>query len=82
MLDREADETSTDVLTVTYAAPSGEMTRAVAYAGVMMAGGSTLLLAITVALAIWGLRRGLRPLAELTSSAAAISTANWQAESQ
>ena len=82
VLDREADETSTDVLTVTYAAPSGEMTRAVAYAGVMMAGGSTLLLAITVALAIWGLRRGLRPLAELTSSAAAISTANWQSESQ
>jgi signal transduction histidine kinase len=78
VLDREGDDPTTDVLTVTYAAPTTEMTRAVAYAGVMIAGGSMLLLAITVALAIWGLRRGLRPLAELTRSATAISTANWE----
>ncbi len=78
VLDREGDAPSTNVLTVTYAAPTGEMTRAVAYTGLYIAAGSTLLLLITVVLAVWGLRRGLRPLAELTSSAAAISTANWE----
>lgn len=78
VLDREADAPTTDLLTITYAAPTSQMTRAVAYAGVYIAVGSTLLLLITVALAVWGLHRGLRPLAELTSSAAAISTVNWE----
>ncbi len=78
VLDREADAPPTDRLTVTYAAPTSQMTQAVAYAGMYIAVGSTFLLLITVALAVWGLRRGLRPLAELTSSAAAISTANWE----
>ena len=36
------------------------------------------LLLITVVLAVWGLRRSLRPLAELAGSASAISTANWE----
>ena len=78
MLDREGDAPSTDVLTVTYAAPTDQMTRAVARAGIYIAAGSGLLLLITVALAVLGLRRGLRPLAELATSAALVNTSNWK----
>ncbi len=78
VLDREGDAPSTDVLTVTYAAPTEQMARAVAYAGMYIAIGSGLLLLITVGIAVWGLRRGLRPLAELASSAASITTSNWE----
>ena len=78
VLDREGDAPSTDVLTVTYAAPTEQMTRAVATAGIYIAAGSGLLLLITVALAVLGLRRGLRPLADLATSAALINTSNWK----
>ncbi len=78
VLDREGDAPSTDVLTVTYAAPTDEMTRAIARAGIYIAAGSGLLLLITVAIAVLGLRRGLRPLAELATSAALINTSNWK----
>ncbi len=78
VLDREADAPSTDVLTVTYAAPTEQMTRAVARAGIYIAAGSGVLLLITVALAVLGLRRGLRPLAELAASAALVNTSNWK----
>jgi signal transduction histidine kinase len=37
-----------------------------------------LLLCLTVPLAIWGLRRGLRPLENLAANAALISTSNWE----
>ena len=78
VLDREGDAPSTDVLTVTYAAPTDQMTRAVARAGIYIAAGSGLLLLITVAIAVLGLRRGLRPLAELAISAASVNTSNWK----
>ncbi|MGC2109060.1 MAG: ATP-binding protein [Candidatus Korobacteraceae bacterium] len=78
VLDQEGDAPSTDVLTVTYAAPTDQMNRAVALAGISIALGSTVLVLLTVALAVWGLRRGLRPLEELAASAAAVSTSNWQ----
>jgi len=78
VLDQEGDTPSTDVLTVIYATPTSEVTRAISYAGIYIAAGSGVLLLITVGLAVWGLRRGLRPLAELAASAAAISTANWE----
>jgi signal transduction histidine kinase len=78
VLDREGDAPSTDVLTVTYAASTEEMTRAVARAGIYIAAGSVLLLLITVGIAVLGLRRGLRPLGDLASRAALISTSNWQ----
>jgi two-component system OmpR family sensor kinase len=78
VLDRESDAPSTDVLTVTYAAPTGQMIRAVTYAGIYIAAGSGLLLLITVGIAVWGLRRGLRPLAELAASAALVNTSNWK----
>ena len=54
------------------------MMRAVAFAGVVIASGMAVLLLITVGLAVWGLRRSLRPLAELAGSASAISTSNWE----
>ena len=78
VLDREPDIPPGDVLNVIYAAPTDDMTRAVAFAGVGIAVGSAVLLLITVGLAVWGLRRGLRPLAELAGSASAISTSNWE----
>jgi len=78
VLDREGDAPSTDVLTVTYAAPTDQMTRAVAHAGIYIAAGSGLLLLVTVALAVLGLRRGLRPLADLATSAALVNTSNWK----
>jgi two-component system, OmpR family, sensor kinase len=78
VLDREGDAPSTDVLTVTYAAPTDQMTRAVAYAGIYIAAGSGLLLLITVGIAVLGLRRGLRPLAELAISAGLVTTSNWE----
>ncbi len=78
VLDREGDAPSTDVLTVTYAAPTEQMTRAVTRAGVYIAAGSGLILLITVGIAVLGLRRGLHPLAELASSAALINTSNWK----
>src|SRR5450759_120617 len=78
VLDREGDAPSTDVLTVTYAAPTDQMTRAVAHAGIYIAAGSGLLLMITVGIAVLGLRRGLRPLAELAASAALVNASNWK----
>ena len=66
------------MLTVTYAAPTEQMTRAVARAGIYIAAGSGVLLLITVGIAVLGLRRGLRPLAELAASAALVNTSNWQ----
>ena len=78
VLDREGDAPSTDVLTVTYAAPTEQMSRAVAYAGIYIAAGSGLLLLVTVGIAVLGLRRGLRPLAELAASAALVDASNWQ----
>ncbi len=78
VLDREGDAPSTDVVTVTYAAPTDQMTRAVARAGIYIAAGSGLLLLVTVALAVLGLRRGLRPLSELATSAALVNASNWK----
>ena len=40
--------------------------------------GSLVLLAISGGFAYWALRRSLRPLAELATSAGAISTSNWE----
>jgi signal transduction histidine kinase len=78
VLDKESDGSSPDSLTVTYAAPTDEMNRAVMNAGIYTAGASALLLFMTGVMAVWGVRRGLRPLADLTANAAAISTTNWE----
>ena len=78
VLDREPDVPPGDVLNVIYAAPTDENTRAVVFAGIGIAIGTAALLLITVMLAVWGLRRGLRPLSDLAHSASGISTSNWE----
>jgi two-component system OmpR family sensor kinase len=78
VLDRETDDPSSDVLNITYAASTEEMSESVARAGLYTALGSALLLCVTVALAVWGLRRGLQPLSDLAASAGEISTSNWE----
>lgn len=78
VLDREADTPANDFLDVTYASPTLPVSAAVARLQLYIAGGCALLLCITVPLAIWGLRRGLRPLDELAANAALISTSNWE----
>lgn len=78
VLDREPDIPPGDVLNVIYAAPTDEITRAMAFAGLGIAIGTVALLAMTVMLSVWALRRSLRPLAELAGSASTISTSNWE----
>ncbi len=78
VLDREGDKPSTDLLNVTYAAPTEEMSEAVLRAGVYTAVGSAFLLCLTTLLAVWGVRRGLAPLSDLAASAGKISIANWE----
>lgn len=78
VLDREGDKPSSDVLTVVYASPIIPMARAVGHLRTYIAGGCALLLCLTVPLALWGLRRGLRPLDNLAANAALISTSNWE----
>ena len=46
-------------------------------AGFFIALASLVLLAITVLLALWGIRRGLLPLQNLTAQAAAVSAQTW-----
>jgi signal transduction histidine kinase len=78
VIDREPDQKNDDVLTVSYASPTDEMRQEVLLAGIYTAAGSTLLLLLSVALAVWGLRRGLRPLADLAAGAATVSPSNWE----
>ncbi len=78
ILDREPDMPANDVLTVTYASPIAPMARALGHLRLSIALGCLGLLCVSVPLAVWGLRRGLRPLSALATSAAAVSTANWE----
>ncbi len=78
VLDREADTPANDFLTVTYASPVSPVNRTIGRLRLYIAGGCVLLLCVTVPLALWGLRRGLRPLGDLAANAALISTSNWE----
>jgi signal transduction histidine kinase len=78
VLDREGDKPATDTVQIIYASPIAPMARAVGHLRQYIAAGCAILLCITVPLAVWGLRRGLRPLANLAANAASISTSNWQ----
>src|SRR5664279_157363 len=78
ILDREPDIPANDVLTVTYASPIAPMARAIGHLRLYIALGCLGLLCVSVPLAIWGLRRGLRPLAPLATSASGISAFNWE----
>ena len=64
-------------LTVTYASPVSPVIRAVREVLIYIVTGSVILLAISGGFSIWALRRSLRPLSELASSAATISPSNW-----
>jgi signal transduction histidine kinase len=77
VLDRETNSKPV-YLTVTYASPIAPVMRAVREVLTYIALGSVLLLLISGAFSIWALRRSLRPLSELATSAAAVSPANWK----
>jgi len=64
-------------LLVMYATPTIYMHEQMREAGVYIAGVSLVLLLLTVLLALWGIRRGLRPLHKLAEQAGSISTRNW-----
>jgi heavy metal sensor kinase len=79
VLDREEGSSfHPQTLTIVYAAPMLRMQQQVRDAGVFIAVSSLLLLAVTVLLALWGIRRGLAPLQELTAQASLISAQNWE----
>jgi len=78
MLDREDNSTPPVYLTVTYASPITPIMQAVHEVLTYILLGSILLLAISGGFSLWALRRCLRPLSELATSAAAISPANWE----
>ncbi len=78
VLDREGDLPSSDFLTIRYASPIEPINQAVNEVLLYIAGGSVLLLLISGGFALWALRRSLRPLAAMATSAGAISTSNWE----
>jgi len=79
VLDREEGAAfHPQTLTIFYAAPLNQLDQQVQAAGVSIAVWSVLLLAISVLLALWGIRRGLQPLQQLADRAALVSTQDWQ----
>ena len=64
-------------LSVLYAVPMTDLNRQVMQAGVYIGLAALLVLIVTVLLAIFGIRKGLRPLQELAAAAAGVSTKNW-----
>jgi heavy metal sensor kinase len=78
VLDREGTQTSSDTLTIFYAASIEDLQEAVWRAGGLFVGASVLLLLAAAAVAVWTIKRGLSPLAQLASGAAQVSPANWE----
>ena len=78
VFDREPDVHTNDSLIVSYASPLDELNHQVLLAGIYTAVGTAVLLLLGVGFAIWGMRRGLRPLANLAGSAALVSPAHWE----
>ena len=78
VLDREEGTTfQSQTLTIVYAAPLLDLREQVRAAGFFIAVASLLFLGITVLLALWGIRRGLLPLRNLATQAAAVSAQTW-----
>ncbi len=78
VLDREEGKSfQPQTLTIIYVAPTHHVTEEVREAGISIAAASLLLLAITVLLAVWGVRRGLFPLQQLATEAGLITSQNW-----
>ncbi len=81
ILDSEPDAPKPPpTLFVIYAVPMGHLREEVAEAGVYLGSAALLALMITVAFAVFGIRRGLRPLQELTATASRVSPQNWEME--
>jgi heavy metal sensor kinase len=79
VLDREEGDTShPQTLTIVYASPTSRLEQQVRQSGWYIAISSLLLLAVTVPLTLWGIRRGLLPLQEFAQRAALVSTQNWE----
>ncbi|MEY2413047.1 MAG: hypothetical protein QOD84_1653, partial [Acidobacteriaceae bacterium] len=79
VLDREeAVEFQPQTITIIYAAPLHRTNEQLQRAAAFIAIASLLLLGVTGLLALWGIRRALRPLQQLAADAALISTQNWE----
>jgi signal transduction histidine kinase len=79
VLDREEGSAfHPQTLTIVYASPTARLDQQVKHSGFYIAISSLLLLAVTIPLALWGVRRGLLPLQELAERAALVSTQNWE----
>ncbi|HWR37395.1 MAG TPA: ATP-binding protein [Clostridia bacterium] len=79
VLDREGpDTTTTATITVTYAASTEDMLERVWTIALLTCFGSLALLAISTAVTVWAVRRGLSPLAALTASAGRVSAETWK----
>jgi heavy metal sensor kinase len=79
ILDREEGKAfRPQTLSIFYAAPTIRLRMQVRRAGAFIALAGMLLLAVTVLLALRGIRRGLRPLQNLAQEAARVSAQNWE----
>lgn len=79
VLDREEGNAfHPQTLAIVYASPTLQLDQQVWQSGSYIALSGLLLLAVTVLLALWGIRRGLLPLQELAAKAALVSTQNWE----
>jgi signal transduction histidine kinase len=79
ILDREEGQSEgRPTLTVTYASPTVELHSQVRTAGISIALASLLLLALTVWLALWRIRRALVPLHQMATQASQVTPQNWE----
>ena len=79
ILDREKSGPQPSTrLSVIYAVPLAKLNEEVTEAAAYIAVAGLLILASTVCIAVFSIRRGLRPLQELATQAARVSTSNWE----
>ena len=80
VLDQEPAGTASSgaTLTVFYAASTEELSESAWRAAILICLASVSMLAIATMAALWGIKRGLSPLAVLASRAADVSPANWE----
>jgi signal transduction histidine kinase len=79
ILDREeGNQFAPQTLTIEYASPSVRIPQQMRQTAIFIALASLGLLFATVALAVWGIDRGLNPLRTLAGQAALVSANNWK----